>query len=318
MQILVTGGCGFIGVNLVPMLVADGACVRVLDKVPVGRGVDFDRHDVRVMQGDVRDVDMLSRAIDGADAVIHLAAQGSVVDSVAKPRGSFEVNVVGTFNVLQACVAGGARKFIFASTGGALIGNVPPPVDEQSLPWPVSPYGATKLCGEAYCHAFAGSYGLETIALRFANVYGPHSARKQSAVTNFIKRSLSGEPLTIYGDGSASRDFLYVDDLCDGIRAALDAPLTDEVIHLASGVETRIDALAKTILEITARADAPIVSEPRRRGEIEHNFATVDRARELLGFAPRYALREGLERTVRWFAANRGQWDDDAGGSTDG
>lgn len=112
--------------------------------------------------------------------------------------------MLGTLNVLQACVRSGVRKFIFASTGGALIGNVPPPVNERSLPWPMSPYGATKLCGEAYCHAFAGSYGLETVALRFANVYGPHSARKQGAVTTFIKRSLSGEPLTIYGDGSAA------------------------------------------------------------------------------------------------------------------
>jgi UDP-glucose 4-epimerase len=181
------------------------------------------------------------------------------------------------------------------------MGNAPPPVDESTLPWPISPYGASKLCGEAYCHAFAGSFGLSVVALRFANVYGPVSEHKKGVVTNFIKHALRREPIVIYGDGTASRDFLYVDDLCDGIRAAVEAPLDDEVIHLASGEETSIDELARLVLDLT-RAEVPIRYEERRRGEVERTFARPDRGAELLGFAPAHTLAEGLRKTIEWFA----------------
>ena len=135
---------------------------------------------------------------------------------ITDPERNFEVNVQGTLNVLRAAVGAGVRRFIFASTGGALIGDATPPVSEQSLPKPISPYGASKLCGEAYCHAFAKSYGLETVCLRFGNVYGPHSAHKKGAVTVFIKALMTGEPIVIYGDGSASRDYVHVEDSAAG------------------------------------------------------------------------------------------------------
>ena len=175
------------------------------------------------MQGDVRDAEAVARAAAGTDAVIHLAAAGNVADSVADPFGNFEANARGTLYTLQAAARAGAARFVFASTGGALIGDAPPPVDEESMPRPISPYGASKLAGEGYCHAFRGAYGLPTIALRFANVYGPRSELKRGAVTRFVRAALDGTPITIYGDGAATRDFIHVRDLCAGIVAALEA-----------------------------------------------------------------------------------------------
>jgi UDP-glucose 4-epimerase len=243
--------------------------------------------------------------MEGADTVVHLAAFGSVVESVKDPSENFDVNVRGTLVVLRAAAAAGVEKMVFASTGGAIMGNTSPPVDEKTLPWPISPYGASKLCGEAYCHAFAGSFGLPVVALRFANVYGPMSDHKKGVVTNFIKQSLRGEPIVVYGDGTASRDFLYVDDLCDGITSAVGADLQDEVVHLASGRETTINDLARLILELTDAADTPIRYEERRPGEVERTFARPERAAELLAFEPPHSLAEGLEKTVQWFAERR-------------
>jgi UDP-glucose 4-epimerase len=300
---LVTGGCGFIGANLVPMLVGRGDDVRILDNFSLagpdrvaGTGAD-------VLQGDIRDRDAVARAMDGVEAVIHLAAFGNVVDSVAEPYENFDVNARGTLNVLARAAAAGVRRFVFASTGGAVIGDAPPPVDERSVPRPISPYGASKLSGEGYCHAFRGSYGLETVALRFANVYGPRSEHKKGAITAWIKRALNGAPLVIYGDGSGSRDFLYVEDLCRGILAAYDAPEIEPVVHLSSERETTLTELARLIVQATG-AEVAIEHQGRRRGEVERNFAMAGLASELLGFRASISLEDGLARTVEWFRSN--------------
>jgi UDP-glucose 4-epimerase len=297
---LITGGCGFVGANLVSMLVERGDEVRVLDDFS---GVPRDRlraPGAEVLEGDVRDADAMARAAAGMDAVVHLAASGNVADSVSDPLANFDVNARGTLVALRAAAGADAGRFVFASTGGALIGNAELPIDESSLPSPLSPYGASKLCGEGYCHAFRSSYGLATVALRFANVYGPLSAHKRGAVTSFIKRALRREPLQIYGDGGASRDFVFVDDICAGICAALDTPAAAGVIHLASERETTIAALARLVLE-AAGADVPIEHLPPRRGEVERNFALAKRAEEVLGFRASVGLEEGIASTVEWF-----------------
>jgi UDP-glucose 4-epimerase len=276
--------------------------VRALDDFSRGSASYLDGVDVEIVEADVRDEGAMAGAVEGVDTVVHLAAFGSVVESVQDPIPNFDVNVRGTLVALRAAASAGVGKFVFASTGGAIMGNAEPPVDEATLPWPISPYGASKLCGEAYCHAFAGSFDLPVVALRFANVYGPISAHKKGVITNFIRLGLRREPLVVYGDGSATRDFLYVEDLCDGICAAVDASLTDEVVHLASGEETSIGELAELILELTGATDVPVHYEDRRRGEVEKTFARPDRAAELLGFAPSHTLAEGLRKTVEWFA----------------
>jgi UDP-glucose 4-epimerase len=307
MRTLVTGGCGFIGANLVPLLLADGHEVRVLDSFVLGNAGRLPG-EVEVVEGDVRDGDAVGRAVDGMEAVIHLAAAGSVADSVVDPFSNFEVNARGTLVVLQAAAHAGVGRFVFSSTGGALIGDAPPPVDESSVPRPISPYGASKLACEGYCSAFAGSFGLSTLALRFANVYGPRSDLKKGAVTAFIKRSLRGEPLVIYGDGAATRDFIYVDDLCAGIRAGLNARGVDGVIHLASERETSVAELAQLVLDATG-SDAGIEHVDRRPGEVERNFAIAKLAGELLGWRAEVGLEDGIARTVDWFRETRSDWD---------
>ncbi len=222
---LITGGRGFIGVNLVRAL-SQSRKVQVLDNLQRSSPTGWLDGAARFFQADILQPASLAEAFGGVSDVVHLAAYGSVVESITDPASNFDVNARGTLNVLKAAVDAGARRFIFASTGGALIGDATPPVHELSLPKPISPYGASKLCGEAYCHAFAKSYGLETICLRFGNVYGPHSAHKKGAVTLFVKALMADEPIVIYGDGSASRDYIYVEDLCAGIGTALDARLT--------------------------------------------------------------------------------------------
>jgi UDP-glucose 4-epimerase len=303
-SVLVTGGCGFIGANLVRELTTRGTTVRVLDNLSRGSRWNLCGVPAEIIKGDVRDAQTVSRALAGIEAVVHLAAYGSVTESVTGLAENFDVNVRGTVTMLAAAAEHGVGKFVFASSGGAVIGRAAPPVSEDSLPCPVSPYGASKLCGEAYCHAFAGSFGLRAVALRFANVYGPYSAHKRGAVTNFIKAILFDEPIVIYGDGSVTRDFIYVDDLCTGILESLDRDLPPgTVLHLASGVETTVGTLARMVCDAAGRAERPVRYEACRRGELERNFANFERARQILGFSPRVTLREGLRRTFEWFEA---------------
>jgi UDP-glucose 4-epimerase len=299
-RVLVTGGAGFIGANLLRRLDPSQE-LRVLDNLVRGRRelLPEDR-EIEVVVGDIRDPDAVARAVDGVDLVIHLAAFGSVVESVTDPVENFEINVRGTFEMLRGAAAADVERFVFASTGGAIMGDQQPPIDEDSLPWPISPYGASKLCGEAYLHAFAGSFGIRPIALRFANVYGPYSAHKKGVVTRFIRAALAGGTFDIFGDGTASRDFLHVDDLCRGIIAAANSDLSDAVVHLASEKETTINELAELIIEL-AGADVEIVRHPKRAGEVERNFARAERAKELLGWEPELSLRDGMESTIEWF-----------------
>ena len=196
--VLVTGGAGFIGANLLRQI-DDAHDVRVLDNLLRGRRelLPSDR-DIELMVGDIRDPDAVARAVRGVDMVIHLAAFGSVVESVTDPVENFDINARGTFEVLRGAANAGVDRFIFASTGGAIMGDQEPPIDEDSLPWPISPYGASKLCGEAYLHAFAGSFGMRPVALRFANVYGPFSYHKGSVVATNLK--VSGVAVFSAGD----------------------------------------------------------------------------------------------------------------------
>jgi len=210
--------------------------------------------------------------------------------------------VEGTFSVLNAARRNGVKRVVFSSTGGALIGNCIPPVSEASVPRPISPYGASKLAGEGYCCAFANAYDISVTALRFANVVGPISWHKKGAVTAFFKAIMGGQPIHIYGDGSATRDFLYVDDLCRGIVSALDAQLPGfNVFHLASGREVSVWELAGIACNVASMPNHPITFDPKRKGEVERNFASFELAERMLGFRPQVPLEEAMSRTWVWF-----------------
>jgi UDP-glucose 4-epimerase len=301
--VLVTGGAGFIGANLLRQI-DESYDVRVLDNLLRGsRELLPPDRDIDLVVGDIRDPDAVAGAVRGVDLVIHLAAFGSVVDSITDPVENFEINARGTFETLRGAADAGVERFIFASTGGAIMGDQEPPIDERSLPWPISPYGASKLCGEAYMHAFAGSFGIHPVALRFANVYGPYSAHKKGVITRWIRAALAGGTFEIFGDGTASRDYIHVDDLCRGILAAAESDLSDEVLHLASEQETTLNELARLILDIVG-SDVEILHQPKRKGEVERNFARADRAREALGWTPQLSLRDGMSQTIEWFRAH--------------
>ena len=301
-HVLVTGGAGFVGATLVRQLVERGHRIRVLDNYTTGDPAHLDGVDAELVEGDIRDEAALDKALADVDAVMHLAAAGSVVKSIEDPVTNFDVNVLGTFRVLDAARRAGVERTVQASTGGALIGDATPPVNENSLPKPISPYGASKLAGEGYAHAFAKSYGLRTIALRFANVYGPWSARKQGAMNVFFKALHTGEPLVIYGDGTSSRDYIHVDDISTALRLALEAPGIPggTVLHVASGVETTISDLARLCCAAAGRPDHPVEYRPARVGEVDRNFAAYDLAHAMLGYAPTVAREDGIPGTWKW------------------
>lgn len=300
---LVTGGAGFIGANLLRRLAGTAPSLRVLDNLSAGRLADIAGLPVEFIHGDIRDPTLVDRAVAGATVVIHLAAHTNVVNSVETPELNFDVNVKGTFNLLQASVAHRVERFIFASTGGAIVGDAPPPVHEEMAPRPVSPYGAGKLAAEGYCSAFRGSYGLKTVSLRFSNVYGPYSYHKGSVIARFFRQIMRGEAITIYGDGEQTRDFVYVDDLCEAIVAAVDADLPfGQAIQLGTGRETGINRLVELMRQTVGRGGfPPITYAPSRAGEVARNFVNIERAKQFLGFTPRTDILTGLRQTWVWF-----------------
>ena len=298
---LVTGGCGFIGVNLTTRLVANGARVRIFDNLSLGKREDVEPLGVDLQVGDIRDFAAIKAACKDIDTVVHLAAHTRVIESVTNPELNFEINAIGTMNVLRACRDAGVKKFIFASTGGAILGEQEPPVHEGMVPRPVSPYGASKLVGEGYCSAFFGSYGLKTVALRFSNVYGPYSYHKGSVVAQFFRNLMQKEPLVVYGDGEQTRDFLYVADLVEAILLADKAEAAGEVFQIASGRETSIRTLLDTMKKVLPDLSFDIRYEPSRAGEISRNYASIEKARRMLGYDPTMKLDDGLKNTWGWF-----------------
>jgi UDP-glucose 4-epimerase len=299
-RIAVTGGLGFIGTNLVPKLQDRfQAEVRILDNMSNPSG-EFETADgIEVIEGDVRDASAVHRLVEGADAVIHLAAHTRVIDSIEDPALNFAINVAGTFNVLEAMRASGVRRFVNASTGGAIVGEVPPPINEEIAAKPASPYGASKLAAEGYCWAYAQSYDFKAASLRFANIYGPNSRRKGSVVAAFIKNIRQSGAVTVYGDGSQTRDYLFVDDLTDGIISAMGAGAMG-VYQLGFGMPVSVNELIDVIRHVTG-CDFGVTYEPARAGEILHTHCDIAKARGAFGYVPKVTLAEGVERTWAWF-----------------
>jgi UDP-glucose 4-epimerase len=299
LKVLVTGGAGFIGANLVRLLSSQGHSVRVLDNFTVGRREYLEHLDLEIMSGDILDPGRLDEAVSGVDATVHLAAQTGVPGSLLDPRRDCQVNVVGTLNVLEACRHHAVGRLVFASSNAPL-GRQPPPATEDKAPLPISPYGASKLAGEGYCLAYHGSWGLGTVVLRFANVYGPYSAHKGSVVAKFFKDVLAAGRITIDGDGQQTRDFVYVEDLCRAIALALETDVGGEVFQIATGIETSIIDLA-VLLQETANRQVETLYSQSRQGDIRKNYSEIAKATRLLQWVPQVGLAEGLQQTWQWF-----------------
>jgi UDP-glucose 4-epimerase len=315
---LITGGCGFIGLSLIARLLREKpkAKIKVLDNLSVGSQEDL--YDVTVsvekelnikideiefVRGDIRDYLTCHKCCNGIGVVVHLAANTGVAPSIENPRYDMEANVVGVFNMLEASRQNNVKKFIFASSG-ASIGEVAPPIHEEKVPRPVSPYGASKLAGEAYCSAFYRTFGLKTVSLRFANVYGPLSKHKNSVVAKFLKQALADEVLEIYGDGSQTRDFIYIDDLIEAIILSIEADVGGEVFQIATFKETTVEEIAakvKNLVERSIGISVNIAHGSTRTGDVKRNYSDISKAKRMLGFYPAFNLDEGLKNTFDYF-----------------
>lgn len=322
MNWLITGGAGFIGRNLIGRLVREGEHgIRVVDDLSVGsldalKAVASVRTlepsdvadapaGVELVRADVRDGDAALAAARGIDAIVHLAANTGVQPSIADPMLDATTNVLGTLHYLEAARRNEVDRFVFASSGGTVIGDVEPPIHEEMVPHPKAPYGASKSAGEGYLSAYHGTFGIQATGLRFANVYGPGSTHKNSVVAKFIRRALAGEPLEIYGDGAQTRDFVYVDDLVDAVvRAATRPNVGGEVFQIATARETSVGEIAEALVPILASFgvdDVTVAHGDPLPGEIRRNFSDTRKAQDLLGWNANVALDEGLKRTVAWF-----------------
>jgi UDP-glucose 4-epimerase len=301
MKVLVTGGAGFIGSHLVEHFQGK-AEVRVLDNLRSGYRRNLDGFDVEFIEGSILDADAVKRAVEGVDYVFHLAALISVPESMAKPRECVDLNVTGLLNVLEAAADAGARKLVLASSA-AIYGNNPTvPKVETMLPEPKSPYAITKLDGEYYNAIFTTEGRLETASMRFFNVFGPRqdpNSAYAAAVPIFIRKALAGEPLTIYGDGGQTRDFIYVKDIVAALVFAATTPGITGTFNVGYGASTTINDIARTIIA-EAGSDSEIRYEAERAGDVRHSLASVERLSEA-GFRPVSNLREGLAATLRYF-----------------
>lgn len=297
--VLVTGGSGFIGKNLVNTLISSRRRVTVYDLVQFPQLDRYDQGEVASALGDILDLDRLVDQMRGHDSVVHLAAQTGVPNSVKDPLADCRINVIGTLNVLEAARRSGIKRVVFASSSAPL-GRQTPPATEDKAPLPVSPYGASKLAGEGYCLAYHGSFGLETVVLRFSNVYGPEAGHKESVVAKFIKEIIAGRSITIDGDGQQTRDFIFTGDLCRAIVCALETTNTGEIYQIASGVETSISSLASSITEISGR-NVEVITGETRVGDVRRNYSEISKAKNMLGWSPEIHLQQGLETTWNWF-----------------
>jgi UDP-glucose 4-epimerase len=356
---LITGGCGFIGTSLIRRLVKEGGHhIRVIDNLSVGSRDDlkrvcayseispesFDKQSrkcwndkisplshIELVVGDILDDKLALSVTWGADVIVHLAANTGVVPSVENPRQDCLLNVLGTLNYLEAARHNQVSRFIFASSG-APVGEAEPPIHEELAPHPVSPYGASKLAGEGYCSAYYRSYGVKTVDLRFGNVYGPGSGHKTSVIAKFVRQAFHGKPLEIYGDGTQTRDFIYIDDLIRAILLAVNpislnisanshSPLTfgsvvpgnefqacrvpwGEIFQVATATETTILEVIEILVPILKDAgieDIKVIQGNHRLGDVHRNCSDTSKILKYLGWQTQIDLEQGLSQTVKWF-----------------
>ncbi|MFO7992058.1 MAG: GDP-mannose 4,6-dehydratase [Thermoplasmata archaeon] len=315
-KILITGGCGFIGTNLIDFIMEKTDWhVNVLDDLSVGKLEYlkslkyYDETRIDFHRGDIRSEEDVKPAIIGCDYAVHLAAQTDVMKSIDDPEKDADINIMGTINVLKMAVDEGIKAVSFSSSAAPL-GDQEQPVHEGKVPQPLSPYGASKLSCEGYCSAFAGSYNLSTSALRFSNVYGPNSWHKGSVVAKFIKQILDGDVPVIYGDGKQTRDFIHTEDISNAVYLSLinSSPGFD-LYQLGTGEETGVNSLYYKIKDIMEKkVDDIKVPEPaygeERTGEIYRSYCDVSKAMNELGYEPQVSIDDGLEETVDWFLEN--------------
>jgi UDP-glucose 4-epimerase len=303
---LVTGGGGFIGSHIAATLVARGQRVRVLDNFVTGRRENLASivDDIELIEGDVADPQTARRAVAGVEIVFHQAAIPSVPRSIADPLAAHHSNTLGTLQILLAARDAGVRRVVFASSSSIYGDNPTLPKREDMPPAPKSPYAATKLAGEAYCQSFSDAYGLETVSLRYFNVFGPRQdplSEYAAVIPRFITALLAGQPPTIYGDGQQSRDFTYISNVVQANFLAAEAPAASgQVFNIACGKRISLLELVAILNDICETDLAPEHAAPRP-GDVRHSLADITLAQDVLGYGGATSLEEGLRQTVSWY-----------------
>lgn len=309
---LVTGGAGFIGSHIVTRLCNDGHAVRVLDNLSTGALANLSHVDgqYEFFQADLNDRAVVDRAVVGVDVVFHEAALASVPRSVEQPLATHDACVTGTVKLLDACRRAGVRRVVYAASSSAYGNSVVMPKHEGQLPAPLSPYAAAKLAAELYCEAFAATYGLETVRLRYFNVFGPRqdpNSPYSAVIPRFVAALLAGDQPVIYGDGSQSRDFTYIDNVVQANLLAAEAPgVSGKVFNSACGTSLDLITLLRLICEQLNVPVAPRFEAPRV-GDVQHSWADISAAERELGYHPQVTIRDGLARTVAWYVAQHQQ-----------
>jgi nucleoside-diphosphate-sugar epimerase len=303
---LVTGGAGFIGSHIVRRLVENGEYVRVVDNLSTGQLVRLDdlRDSIEFVEGDLADERVSDEAVTGIDYVLHQAAVPSVQRSVRDPIGTNRSNVTATLNILESCRKAGVHRFVYAASSSAYGDTEVLPKTEEMTPNPLSPYALQKLVGERYCKLYYDLYGLETVSLRYFNVFGPDQdphSEYSAVIPKFITKLLANQPLTIYGDGKQSRDFTYIENVVEAnmlaVRA-MEAP--GSLCNIGCGERITLNQLVGLLDEIVG-IKANVNHIANKAGDVRHSLADITRARCLLGYEPKVMVKEGLRRTVQAF-----------------
>ena len=307
---LVTGGAGFIGSHIAEALVKRGDRVRVLDNFMTGKRENLTHltGKIEFIEADIRDYAAIRQATEGVQVIFHEAAIPSVPRSVADPQLSHDVNVNGTFNVLMAARDAGAKRLVFAASSSAYGDTEVLPKTETMMPNPLSPYAAAKLVGELYCQTFTRVYGLETVALRYFNVFGPRqdpTSPYSGVISKFVTTLLANQVPTIFGDGEQSRDFTYIANVVDANLRAAEAPEANgQVMNMGIGERITLNQLLDELQKIIGTNLKPEYKETRA-GDVRHSLADISRAETLLGYRPLVGLAEGLKYTVDWYRENQ-------------
>jgi len=310
-KILVTGGAGFIGSNLAGELIKKGAKVTILDNFVTGFRENLEEitGDFEFIEGDINNSDKLRQAVEGSEVVFHQAALPSVPRSVENPSETHEACVNGTFNVLLRAKEANVRRVVYAASSSAYGNQEVLPKEETMLPEPLSPYAAAKLMGEYYCQVFNNVYQLETLCLRYFNVFGPRqnpSSQYSGVISRFVDALMSNKTPVIYGDGETSRDFTYIDNVVDAnLKAAQTTKGIGQVMNVANGERITLNQLLETLKKITEQSDVQAEYQSERSGDVKHSQASNRRAVDCLGYEKKVDLEEGLRNTINWWKQSR-------------
>ena len=308
---LVTGGAGFIGSHIASALASAGARVRIIDDLSTGYRENLEeiRGEVDFIHASLAEEEPLRKALEDVELVFHEAAIPSVPRSVENPRQTHIASVESTFSLLLASREKKVRRIIYAASSSAYGDQPTLPKVESMLPEPLSPYAVAKLVGEYYCQVFTRVYGLETVSLRYFNVFGPRqdpSSQYSGVISRFISALLGGERPVIYGDGEQSRDFTYIDNVVDAnLKAAESSRAIGQVLNIANGERISLNQLLDELKSLTGKSDVVANYRAPRAGDVKHSLADISLARSLLGFEPRVDLRAGLQLTIDWWAKSR-------------